>query len=188
VFNTAALGSEENDGKRKQIQLSEVVKHLVSKKLYRSAISVVGFIRKVDDLLSGIFPRHSCRDSALLLSEKGCGMQKAHTDYTEKVLDSVSGLDGEMPLGCLVALMDETFLDVWEGSIKENYNNGQHKKLELCRGDVVIFRGDLVHAGSAYPNRSNLRVHFYLDTPNIRRGKFADGSEEVDLVDVSDYE
>ena len=36
--------------------------------------------------------------------------------------------------------------------------------LELSAGDVVIFRGDLAHAGAAYASE-NVRLHVYVDSP-----------------------
>lgn len=31
-------------------------------------------------------------------------------------------------------------------------------------GDIIIFRGDLIHAGSEYDYDDNLRIHCYYDT------------------------
>ena len=35
-------------------------------------------------------------------------------------------------------------------------------EITLSAGEVLIFDGDLVHAGAAYPNCANTRVHMYL--------------------------
>jgi hypothetical protein len=40
----------------------------------------------------------------------------------------------------------------------------------LNRGDLVLFRGDLVHAGAAM-QRFNFRIHMFLDVVGVRRHK-----------------
>jgi hypothetical protein len=42
------------------------------------------------------------------------------------------------------------------------------KTLILQAGDAVLFRGDLVHAGSEY-SKANVRLHIYLDSPVVPR-------------------
>ena len=42
------------------------------------------------------------------------------------------------------------------------------KIINLERGDALIFRGDLIHAGSAY-EMDNVRLHCYLDVPGTKR-------------------
>ena len=55
------------------------------------------------------------------------------------------------------------------------------KTVTLNAGDVLIFRGDLVHAGSAHSSDevTNVRIHCYLEPSDgsIRRQHEADGSE-----------
>jgi len=41
-------------------------------------------------------------------------------------------------------------------------------RLTLNAGDMLIFRGDLVHGGAAF-DKLNVRVHFYLDVPGEER-------------------
>jgi hypothetical protein len=40
--------------------------------------------------------------------------------------------------------------------------------LNLNKGDILIFRADLVHAGSDY-DELNIRLHTYLDSPDVQR-------------------
>ncbi len=42
------------------------------------------------------------------------------------------------------------------------------KRLVLGRGDVAVFRGDLVHGGAAFPE-FNIRMHTYLDVECVVR-------------------
>ena len=60
------------------------------------------------------------------------------------------------PLGVLVALQDETRLDTPQGVIA------------MEQGDVLVFDGDVVHAGAAYA-QDNTRVHLYLDATEVPR-------------------
>ena len=38
----------------------------------------------------------------------------------------------------------------------------------MKKGDILIFDGDEIHAGSAY-TRDNTRIHLYLDTTEVKR-------------------
>jgi hypothetical protein len=110
-------------------------------------------------------------------SSPGCQEQVPHVDWTP-CLDESHGADA---LSCLVALEDDTVLHVWPGSHKfvrqllvnpsdERLTRKMdgRKSLTLNKGDVVMFRSDLVHAGAAY-NSNNTRLHCYLDAPGVPR-------------------
>jgi hypothetical protein len=80
----------------------------------------------------------------------------------------------EMPLLFLLALEDNTHLEVWPSShlVIQGHRGGpaiQSTTVELNAGDAILFRGDLVHAGAAYPDRQNLRIHAYLDSAAVPR-------------------
>ena len=65
--------------------------------------------------------------------------------------------------------MDNTPFDVWPGSIRFNHECPYaHSQLLLNKGDAIVFRGDLVHAGAAF-DRFNARVHVYLDHSSVAR-------------------
>lgn len=78
----------------------------------------------------------------------------------------------------ITALMDNTFIYVWNKSInlinlediESNFPIIKSTKLNLNKGDVLIFRADLIHAGSDYINE-NIRLHVYLDNPLLKRDK-----------------
>jgi len=80
-------------------------------------------------------------------SAAGCQEQAAHCDFDPK--------SPCFPVGVIVALQDDTFVDVWPGKTK-----AERHKVTLSKGDVLVFRGDCVHAGSAFPNT---RLHCYVD-------------------------
>jgi hypothetical protein len=79
-----------------------------------------------------------------------------------------------MPNAAIIALEDDTTIDVWPKSI--GLSNGlatirseiNRTTLELEKGDIFIFRGDLIHAGSRYEH-DNVRIHTYLDSPVVPR-------------------
>lgn len=115
----------------------------------------------------------------------GCQAQHAHADYPP------TG-DAARARGVLLALEPQTTLDVWPRSchldlelqdsatVVRGIRDGssvadfpcafplRRHQVHLSAGDVVVFRGDLVHAGSAYA-RSNVRMHCYMDAPGVAR-------------------
>jgi ectoine hydroxylase-related dioxygenase (phytanoyl-CoA dioxygenase family) len=112
---------------------------------------------------------HTPTGFVLLASDPGCVRQAAHQDYVpDDTLRSVT--DDAMPLLFLLALEDNTMLDVWPGSHRPSgATRIRRETLCLDPGDAVLFRGDLVHAGSAYETVPNCRVHVYLDHPLVPR-------------------
>lgn len=82
-----------------------------------------------------------------------------------------------MPLAALISLMPNTFLRIWphssglamtdEASLKDKAPI-MFKDVLLNPGDMIVFRGDFVHAGSEY-QKDNFRIHYYLDSPLVPR-------------------
>ena len=93
--------------------------------------------------------------TAILHSKSGCKRQQWHTDYDPEVCKSTS----LKPMGAIFALEDNTY-----------FNIHKKRKILLKKGQILIFDGDLVHAGSAY-DEENTRIHFYLDSPHVPRKK-----------------
>lgn len=137
------------DGKRKQFQLDK------SGGVIKKAIATLS-----DRLfaLSGQKPQSWVG----LQSRPGCQEQPPHADFPPMGLS-----DEQMPLAVLVALMPGTTVQVWPGSLRYNgydLDKIQKTSLSLNPGDVFLFRGDLVHAGSAYADE-NFRLHAVLVNP-----------------------
>ena len=116
------------------------------------------------------FGDYIVRNFVILQSLPGCQEQEAHCDYvpTPELLETT---DDTVPLLFFLALEDDTALEVWPGS--HRVVRGEHtvihkQQIRLNKGDGVIFRGDLVHAGSAY-SKKNTRIHCYLDHPSVKR-------------------
>jgi ectoine hydroxylase-related dioxygenase (phytanoyl-CoA dioxygenase family) len=64
------------------------------------------------------------------------------------------------------------------------------QRIEMKKGDILMFRGDLVHSGSKY-EKSNIRLHCFMDsgfrTPNRTYLIHTHASEHMrQIIDV-DY-
>jgi hypothetical protein len=90
-------------------------------------------------------------DVVILHSKKDCKAQQYHTDFP----DHAKFMD-DKPLSVLFALENNTKIYTKEKCIK------------IDRGDILIWDGDLVHAGGDY-SEENVRIHMYLDTYNAKR-------------------
>jgi hypothetical protein len=95
-----------------------------------------------------------------LKSLDGCTEQQPHTDYNAETIKNITEPIC-VPLLVLVALIPETYLNIWDF-------NGNNRKLVMDKGDVLIFRADMIHAGSSY-EKENIRIHAYLDSPIVKR-------------------
>jgi hypothetical protein len=125
-------------------------------------------MRALHEALKAEWPSHHVGGAVALRSLPGCHRQAAHCDYIPDA--AFLGTDEEtVPLLFLLALEDDTKLDVWPGShrLVRHALRGPpipRRTLTLAAGDAVLFRGDLVHAGSEY-SKANTRIHVYLDSP-----------------------
>jgi hypothetical protein len=117
--------------------------------------------------LQELFPAHTAKDWVLLKSLPGCRQQAAHTDYVPSPELHVAS-DDTVPLLFLLAVEDNTRLEVWPRSHRPRRYPIMQTTVTLSAGDALIFRGDLVHAGSAYSDQ-NVRIHAYLDHPAVPR-------------------
>ena len=167
LFNNDTIRSRLNDKKRLQLAVSKVDNDEVSM-----------FERLLVGRLKTLFPSHKPDSAVILLSRDGCAAQLAHTDYSPATLENVMNRDAAMPLAVLVALTDNTVMDVWPKAIRfDKSQDFKPQQIRLQAGDVLAFRADLVHGGAAVANR-NVRMHVYLDTEAISRPKYDDGQVE----------
>ncbi len=118
---------------------------------------------------------HRAADWVVIHSRAGCQRQAAHADYEPS--DAMSAAPAaRMPLGVLVALMPDTRFHAWPRSIGLIQRGAAatpppplvRHELVLAPGDVLVFRGDLIHAGAEYASE-NVRVHAFLDSPAVPR-------------------
>lgn len=122
-------------------------------------------------------------ETAVLWSKPDCPRQQWHFDYrsynkgTKRQLSPINLFElsdklTAVPLIGLLGLMENTTIDVVPYSYKffaydlpKNSNfKGTHKpiQLKIGKGDIIIMRGDILHAGSAYTD-NHYRIHYYLD-------------------------
>ena len=147
-----------SDGRRRQICLPE------------TSIALRDFGKNISAKISDMLPHLKLNDWVVLRSLPGCCEQAPHVDYdpSDDMLSTET-----VPVNVLVALQDSTTLEVWPeshrliSSMVKSEKLGKddcfsQTRLSLSRGDVLLFRGDLVHAGSAYDD-NNVRLHCYMD-------------------------
>jgi len=159
IFNHNETISK-NDKKRKQTNLS-------IKKQYMKS-----FIDKVNDYLKiNVNSNLNINNYVIIKSLPKCHDQAAHCDYAQ-VGNILNVSNDFMPLSVLIALQPKTKLHVWPKSI-HNKNKQMPKYIdkltvEMNSGDMIIFRGDLVHAGAGY-DEENYRLHAYMDSQKVPR-------------------
>lgn len=124
------------------------------KRLQSHISSEHNLVKRTTDWLMehGFMYGRTCGDAVFLHSMPGCQQQQWHTDFDPFAVM----LARKKPLGVVVALEDETFFAT------------PSKMYQMAPGDIVIFEGDTVHAGSAY-DASNTRMHIYIDTASCPR-------------------
>jgi hypothetical protein len=179
-------GAELNCGDEKRMQA-------FVKNIYRSKKMPVifkDFLRSYLNQLESLFAAKSRtpEESVIILSDPGCEHQTAHCDYDPDDLRNLTYDDGFVagyPIACMLALMPNTYLNVWPKSM--NLQNPestttdddcfvifQHERICWNQGDLLLFRGDLVHAGHSYSSTlelPNIRIHTYLDVDHHHHQK-----------------
>lgn len=161
--------SKHNDRKRIQVNVTAKSKY------------IQGFMDTLNQSLAKSFRHLEINDWVVIGSKPGCKNQAAHTDYSPSP-DMTD--ESKIPINVLIALEDGTLINVWPGShglicndlidqdglsdwdkMGTGYNQYRPIKMQtlsLNKGDLLLFRGDLVHAGASY-EKANCRLHCYLD-------------------------
>ncbi|KAE9051156.1 hypothetical protein PR001_g1718 [Phytophthora rubi] len=75
---------------------------------------------------------------------------------------------GMVPASVIVALMDDTQLHVYPGCFGATVEQSKRRTLQLNAGEVIVFRGDLVHAGAKHTSL-NVRLHCYIQVKGIKQ-------------------
>jgi hypothetical protein len=173
IFNNHPdVNSKANDKKRMQLNVDFI-----------KSREMTAFKKALIDHLTVLHPDHNVDSMVGLLSKIECASQLAHIDYTKEFLSDVLSNDHQIPLACLIALTDDTVFDVWPGAIRfDDSRKFKPMKVRLQAGDVLIFRGDLVHAGAGV-EKANVRFHAYMDVKGKPRPIFEDGVELTYFMD-----
>ncbi len=159
IFNHNELMSK-NDKKRKQTNLSTKKQNMKN------------FIKNTNEYLkTNINSKLDINNWVIIKSLPNCHGQAAHCDYAQ--VGNIMNVQNDlMPLSVIIALQPDTKLDVWPKSIRNSKIKmpKQINKLTLNinTGDMIVFRGDLVHAGSEY-DKENYRLHAFMDSSKVPR-------------------
>ena len=129
------------------------------------------FKNKVKEFVKEKISKKLIADEFVVIkSLPGCQHQAPHFDYDPKRFKDIKNED--VPCGLIIALMDNTMLTVWRKAFAiHDLDKEQkfHPKIyKLNKEDCLVFRGDTVHAGSAY-EKGNIRIHCYLDSDKVMR-------------------
>ena len=129
-------------------------------------------VTKIENLVTLEFPGYHTTDVVGLFSLAGCKEQQPHADYNPHTF-----AENPAPMGLLLCVEKHASLIVYPGSHLFIRNKTAHIPptvrrvvIALNQGDVLFFRGDLVHAGAAYETSSNLRMHAFIDHSTVERG------------------
>ncbi len=116
-------------------------------------------VRELEKTLdrSGLLRNRKLTSPVFLFSLPGCAQQQWHTDFNPKDICHLP--EDEKPAGAILALQKQT-----------KFVQYPDKVHSLEPGDLLVFSGDVVHAGAAY-SKPNGRIHCYLDSVRVERQK-----------------
>ena len=91
-----------------------------------------------------LLPSHTPRNWLVLESLPGCLEQQPHNDFNKDTVISAVREHGEsaMPYAIVFALDDGARLHLWSNA------SAPKDTVHLCRGDMIIFRANTIHAGA----------------------------------------
>ena len=110
------------------------------------------------------------QECVLLYSEDGCEKQENHRDfslYNTHYMAGIFSFDEN----------SDTFLNIEDNDVVQAEDTTQSKysdqttKVPIPVGQVLLFRGDAIHSGSAYEKKSNLRLYFKSYPNGVRLPK-----------------
>jgi hypothetical protein len=130
-------------------------------------------IRHLEAIAHCFDPRWIIVGTKILKSLPDGQKQQAHQDITEKEFNALK--EGQMLGSFIIPLNHEAKLTVYNECFEEIDKN-RARTVFIPLGYVIIFRGDLYHAGESY-STENYRLHGYL--------KYEDTITVVDEVEIT---
>jgi len=124
------------------------------------------------DIINKINPESRVYPWRIFKSVSGCQNQLAHCDFHQHK-DFLKYYDSNAILSVILALERSTKFHVWPKSInsinptKQKPSHIKRSTINMNAGDIIIFRGDLIHAGAGY-FRDNYRMHCFLMPIEVR--------------------
>lgn len=148
---------------------------------YVERMEIPELIQKMDDAVRQLFPTLSGFNPVLLHSLGGCAKQQPHIDWPYyNVSIQKHHHYGSMPMSAVLATESHSKLDLWEKShhLVKKYIEGDRdqwiheptirsKIINIPKGCMIIFRQDLVHAGSHY-SKENIRLFQYYNSNTMK--------------------
>ncbi|KAJ0396262.1 hypothetical protein P43SY_003849 [Pythium insidiosum] len=106
-----------------------------------------------------IYPNHSATKWDLMKSLPNGQRQAFNVDFRPQMDNQVADYT-LMPVGLLLALESDTSIHIY-GWNRLLCDEEDEDTITLEAGDMLLFRGDMIHAGASY-DKKNVRVHAYL--------------------------
>ena len=127
------------------------------------SVEVKGVIAELDAIVGRqareINPQWCPRVYTILKSLPGGPRQAPHRDFTTQQIGCVAPID--LPGSAMICIHEPVSIATYgSGSYRPSMDN--ERILTIDPGDVLFFRGDLIHCGMAYTT-TNIRIHCYLD-------------------------
>jgi len=93
--------------------------------------------------------------------------QSYHTDFP---VDRLNPLNAKCSYSAILCLQNNTRFYGMNAPTEENPNY-QEILIILNKGQLLIFRGDYIHAGADYPDSDNVRLLFYMEEKKRKKGE-----------------
>lgn len=105
----------------------------------------------------------------LLKSVENGSAQQPHADYTGEAI-AMSRMMGEdcFHAFCIITLMDNTKLTVYEGNFYE-MDASSKKTIEIPTGSCALCRGDLIHAGESFMRQTFVSIVIFRSKAQKRQ-------------------
>ena len=145
-----AIQAGQSDDKRRQVRVDP------SEELAKELLKVLSN--------KGELRRRKPGEMNALHSRTRCKEQKRHWDYNP---DEIEGRRGRKPASVILALERGARIIFFSDELNAR---SERVPVLLEPGDVLVFDGDVSHAGAAYCD-PNTRVHVYLDIEGVERVK-----------------
>ena len=133
--------------------------------------------QSITNALAQHYSEYQVSSMVILRSKEGFLQQPVDPYFTiEGCSSEVDDSDSDFaPLACLVSLESGTVLNVWPQAIESDAQRSyESERVELRRGNIFVFRRDLVHVGVAYENLSH-RIHCFLELTEREQAKEEEG-------------
>lgn len=127
------------------------------------------FTESLTETLNGLFPELNVCDITI----RNANVEPCCEHMPTMMLATLP--DIEFPLAVMVALHNDTCVNVWTGSIRKGWLDPVILKetrpmeittVTLKKGDVLVYRGDLIHSITNVKEH----VHCFLDSMYVPRG------------------